>query len=75
MTPTPITALALVEALAISDDAKQEAALLALCRAWRVAPAYIGNESDYPRWLAVMATVERLARHIVEYQQKHGENE
>lgn len=65
--------LALVQVLAIDDAAKQEAALLALCRGWGVDPAYLGGESDFPRWVAVMATVERLARHALEYSRKQGE--
>ena len=64
--------LALVQVLAM-DAEKQEAALLALCRGWGVDPAYMGSELDNPRWLAVMATVERLARHALEYSRKQGE--
>lgn len=62
--------LALVQVLALDDPAQQEAALLALCRGWGVEPAYLGSESDYPRWLAVMATVEKLAKHALEYSRK-----
>lgn len=66
--------LALVQVLAIEDHAKQEKALLALCKGWGVDPAWLGSESDYPRWLHVIGTVERLARHALAYSRERVNN-
>ncbi len=66
-------AVNLVAVLALDDHAKQEAGLLALCRGWGVDPVYLGSVSDNPRWLAVMATVEKLARHALEYSRGQGD--
>lgn len=66
--------LALVQVLAIEDHAKQEKALLELCKGWGVDPAWLGSESDYPRWLHVIGTVERLARHALAYSREQGKS-
>lgn len=64
--------LALVQVLAIEDHAQQEKALLELCKGRDVDPAYMGSADDNPRWLHVIGTVERLARHALAYSREQG---
>lgn len=60
--------LALVQVLAIEDNTQQEKAILALCQGWEVSAVWFNKGT----WLNVMATVEALARHAIDYHRKEG---